>query len=169
MGSTSQRREAFVAPKVVKSPHIFTHRPPAILNPQVLLARRCPWRPWLTLWLSSTPLPCASRWPVKPTLREVGPEVRPRHSPVRDQPFLMTFRAYLSSTSQHPGKLGIVQTLPIFIVGSHFGFLCPALVVRLLATHRIFVGVSPDVFSNNSPSSTLDIGNRPGLCLPSAF
>ena len=37
-------------------------------------------------------------------------------------------------------------------------FLFAARVMRLLATHHVFVEVSPDVFANNSLSSTLDTG-----------
>ena len=43
-------------------------------------------------------------------------------------------------------------------MGLPFGFPCAARALRLLATHHIFVEVSPDVFANNSLSSILDTG-----------
>ena len=48
--------------------------------------------------------------------------------------------------------------LLIFIVGLRFGFSCAARALRLLATHHVFVEVSPNVFANNSLSSILDTG-----------
>lgn len=57
----------------------------------------------------------------------------------------------------HPGKLGTVQ----FVSSSGIrvsSSLCAARALRLLATHHVFLEVSPDVFANNILSSVLDTG-----------